>query len=116
MRTETIDFRAFMRKEWRDKEPKPTPTPLKIIRLGYGLFVLMAPKTVFAGTADATFGNVWSAGLNIVDWIAVGVFFFAGVSWMFGHRSKSLELLIGGACGYILARHAVDIKNFLRTI
>jgi hypothetical protein len=54
--------------------------------------------------------------MNIVDWLVVGVFVFSGVSWMFGHRSKALELLIGGAAGYILARHAIDIRDFLKTL
>lgn len=102
------------------------PTPLadhldgknvyKFVALGGKLFALMAPRQVFAATADATFGNVWSAIMNTVDWIVVGVFIFAGVSWMFGHRTKALELLIGGAAGYVLARHAIDIRNFLKAL
>ena len=102
------------------------PTPLterieganvyKFIALGGKLFAVMAPRQVFAATADATFGNVWTAVMNTVDWIVVGVFIFSGVSWMFGHRTKALELLIGGAAGYILARHAIDIRNFLKAL
>ena len=88
----------------------------KFVALGGKLFALMAPRQVFAATADATFGGVWHAVMNVVDWIAVGVFIFAGVSWMFGHRTKALELIIGGAAGYVLARHAIDIRNFLKTL
>lgn len=107
---QTIDFRSFMR---NDSEI-PKVDAVKIVRLGAGIIAVMVPRTALAATANATFGNMWTAVMNIVDWIVVGVFIFAGVSWMFGHRTKALELLIGGASGYILARHAIDIRNFLK--
>lgn len=110
-KVKTIDFRKFMA---GDKAPKSMP--MKIVRLSATTIMVMAPRTALAATADATFGNVMGAVMNIVDWIVVGVFIFAGVSWMFGHRGKALELIIGGAAGYILARHAVDIRDFLKTI
>ncbi|MFD0825882.1 glycosyltransferase [Neobacillus sp. M.A.Huq-85] len=112
-RTETIDFRSFIRKEKRITEL----TTLKIVSLGGSMFAVMIPRTAMAASgADATFGSIWPSVLNIVDWLCVGVFVFAGVSWMFGHRTKALELIIGGAAGYILARHAVDIKDWLKAI
>jgi hypothetical protein len=110
-KTKTIDFRSFVK-----NEKKHDLTTFKIVSLGAGVFAVMIPRTALAATADATFGNVWSAVMNIVDWIVVGVFIFAGVSWMFGHRTKALELIIGGAAGYILARHAVDIRDFLKAL
>jgi hypothetical protein len=110
-KTKTIDFRSFVK-----NEGKHELTAFKIVSLGAGMFAVMIPRTALATTADATFGNVWSAVMNIVDWIVVGVFIFAGVSWMFGHRTKALELIIGGAAGYILARHAVDIRDFLKAL
>lgn len=109
-KVETLDFRSFVRNELAD-EPM---TNMKVVKLSAHIIAVMVPRTVKAATTDATFGNVWSAVMNVVDWIVVGVFIFAGVSWMFGHRSKALELLIGGAAGYILARHAIDIRDFLR--
>ncbi len=111
-RTETIDFRSFVRNDYKDFDL----TTFKIVSLGGSIFAVMIPRTAMAATADATFGRIWPTVLNIVDWICVGVFVFAGVSWMFGHRSKALELIIGGAAGYILARHAVDIKDWLKTL
>ena len=110
-KTHTIDFREFM-----TGVKAPKSTSYKIVRLSATTIMVMAPRTALAATADATFGNVMGAVMNIVDWIVVGVFIFAGVSWMFGHRGKALELIIGGAAGYILARHAVDIRDFLKTI
>jgi hypothetical protein len=44
------------------------------------------------------------------------VIIFAGAAWSLGHRSKAIEILIGVCCGLILAQHAVDIRNFLKTI
>lgn len=107
----TIDFREFVA-----NKPAEVSPAYKIVRLSATTIMVMAPRTALAATADATFGNVMGAVMNIVDWIVVGVFIFAGVSWMFGHRGKALELIIGGAAGYILARHAVDIRDFLKTI
>ncbi|MBT2744181.1 glycosyltransferase [Bacillus sp. ISL-77] len=81
--------------------------------------LVLVPKSALAATkasADQTFSNLWDAILNVVDWIVVGVFVFAGVAWMFGHRTKALELIIGGAAGYLLARHAIDIRDFLKKL
>lgn len=110
-RTETIDFVSFIR-----NEKKFDLTTVKIVSLGASMAAIMIPRTALAATANATFSHMWPTVLNIVDWICVGVFVFAGVSWMFGHRTKALELIIGGAAGYVLARHAIDIKDWLATI
>lgn len=118
-RTQTIDFRSFIK-----NEKKSDLTAYKIVSLGGSMFAVLVPKTVLAATVmvassstpDATFRSIWPTILNIVDWICVGVFVFAGVAWMFGHRTKALELIIGGAAGYVLARHAIDIKDWLKGI
>jgi hypothetical protein len=91
----------------------------KMVSIGGGLMLLLVPKSALAATiatADQTFSNLWHAVMNIVDWIVVGVFVFGGVAWMFGHRPKALELIIGGSAGYILARHAIDIRDFLKQL
>lgn len=77
-RTEVIDFRSFVRNEKRFDL-----TTFKIVSLGASIFAVMIPRTALAATADATFGRIWPTVLNIVDWICVGVFVFAGVSWMY---------------------------------
>lgn len=110
-RTKTINFKKFLK-----NEHKGDLTTFKIVSLGASMFAVMIPRTAFAIGADSTFTSLWPTVLNIVDWICVGVFVFAGVSWMFGHRTKALELIIGGVAGYILARHAVDIKDWLKTL
>lgn len=123
MKTQTIEFQQFLK-----KEKYPTGDLLKMLSdknlrkvavVGGGLMLLLIPKSAFAAgkaTADQTFGNLWTAVMNIVDWIVVGVFVFGGVAWMFGHRPKALELIIGGSAGYILARHAIDIRDFLKKL
>lgn len=50
--------------------------------------------------------------LWIVDFLMDAVIIFAGVSWMFGNRTKAIELLIGSGVGYVIVRHYKDIKDF----
>ena len=112
-KVETINFRSFMRNE---NEVLPRVSAVKVAQVSAGLVAVMIPRTALAATSDAAFGTVWHTVMNIVDWIAVGVFTFSGVSWMLGHRGAAIERLIGGAAGYLLARHAIDIRNWLRGI
>jgi hypothetical protein len=123
MKTQTIEFKQFIRNE---KYPTgdllkmlEDKNLMKLVSIGGGLMLVMVPKSALAATkasADQTFSNLWHAVMNIVDWIVVGVFVFGGVAWMFGHRPKALELIIGGSAGYILARHAIDIRDFLKQL
>lgn len=122
-RTQTLDFRQFV-----SNEKYPTEELLslledkklmKVVKIGAGMALILIPKTALAAaetTTDKTFSGVWKAVMNCVDWIVVGVLVFSGVAWMFGHRQKSLELLIGACAGYILARHAIDIRDWLKHI
>lgn len=50
--------------------------------------------------------------LWITDYLMDGVIVFAGLSWMFGHRTKAIELLISSGIGYVIVRHHEDIRNF----
>ena len=123
MRMKTLDFKQFVSKEkfstdelMKLLEDKKLT---KLVSIGGGLMLLMVPKSALAATkatAEQTFSNLWHAVMNIVDWIVVGVFVFGGVAWMFGHRPKALELIIGGSAGYILARHAIDIRDLLKQL
>lgn len=122
----TLDRADFMRGKITKKETaeitrkltKTDASALRFIMKGATMCLVLAPKQVLAATADATFGNVWQAVMNIVDWVVVGVFIFAGVTWMMGpgQRSRAIEMIIGGASGYILARHAIDVRDFLKTL
>lgn len=78
---------------------------------------LVVPNVAFAAeTTTSTFDNVFSAVMKVFDYGVVLVIVFAGAAWALGHRSKAIELLIGVACGYLLARKAVDIRDFLKSI
>lgn len=68
------------------------------------------------GATSSTFLNLHSSVMNMFSAGVVLVIIFAGAAWAMGHRSKALELLIGCSCGFILAIHAIDIRNFLSCI
>lgn len=76
--------------------------------------LLQPTKALASPIGDSDFLKVTQAAFGILDGLAVGVFIFAGGAWMFGDRTKAMQHLIGGASGYLIARHAVDIRNFLR--
>jgi hypothetical protein len=58
------------------------------------------------------FDRLISKVLWITDKLMSGVIIFSGISWMFGNRTKAIELLFGAGVGYIIVRHHEDIKNF----
>jgi hypothetical protein len=113
MRTQTIPFRSFMAQDYKEKAVK---TISKVVAATGPALILIVPKSVFAAAVDSTFGNIHSSVMNIFDSGVVLVIIFAGAAWGLGHRTKAIEILIGVCCGYILARHAVDIRDFLKSI
>ena len=78
--------------------------------------VLTTPNYAFASGLDNTFGNIHGAIMNAFDAGVVMVIIFAGAAWALGHRGKAIEIIIGVCCGYLLARHAIDIRDFLKGI
>lgn len=78
-------------------------------------FIATVPLPAYA-SSESTFKNIYNTVMNIFDWGVVLVIGFAGATWMLGHRSKAIELLICAAIGYLIARHAIDIRDFLKTI
>jgi xanthine/uracil permease len=114
MRTQTIPFRSFMAKDY-DSE-SVVKTLAKVITATGPALIVIVPKGVLAAGVDSTFGNIHSSVMNIFDSGVVLVIIFAGAAWGLGHRTKAIEILIGVCCGYILARHAVDIRDFLKSI
>ncbi|MEG6521162.1 hypothetical protein [Desulfotomaculum sp. 1211_IL3151] len=59
-------------------------------------------------------GTVITAALNIADWLCLGVIMFSGGIWMFGNRTEAIQRMIGGCSGYLIIRHATDIRDFLK--
>jgi hypothetical protein len=88
----------------------------KVISATGAPLILLVPKSALAATANGTFGNVHGAIMNAFDAGIVLVIIFAGAAWALGHRTKAIEMLIGVCCGYILARHAIDLRDLLKTI
>lgn len=76
--------------------------------------ILTVPNIALA--AGSSFDNLYPTLMRLFDSGVVLVIVFAGASWALGHRSKAIELLIGVCCGYLLARNAVNIRDFLKTI
>ena len=92
------------------KKETKSSLPLKTTALLTPL--LVTPTLVSANT----FNDIHNTVMNIFDAGVVLVIIFAGASWGLGHRSKAIELLIGACCGYLLARHAIDIRDYLKSI
>lgn len=135
---ETLDWRAFMAGEIKAKaecinrRPRLTKVPrhttvIQALKVGTIAPLIVLPtrskveaSAVVAAMAQASGGAGWDGAyakaLFIADWLAVGVFFFAGAVWTFGNRTKGIELLISGATGYLVMRHAVDLRDWLKTI
>lgn len=74
-----------------------------------------ASLVTVAGSATGWM-NILNTLWEISDWLCVGVIMFAGASWMFGNRTKSMELMIGGSAGYLIIKHAKDIQEWLSSI
>lgn len=91
--------------------------PPKSLAALFSVPLFVIPNVAFAAeTTTTTFDNVFDAVMTVFDYGVVLVIIFAGAAWSLGHRSKAIELLIGVACGYLLARKAVDIRDFLKSI
>lgn len=90
------------------KNTTKSNTISRIIPLALPL--IFVPTFAHAGLFDSLHGEF----LKIADILALAVFSFSGVAWMFGHRSKGIEMLFGGLLGYIIVRHAVDIRDYVK--
>lgn len=71
---------------------------------------------VKTGVGGDTFLNLHGSIMNMFSAGVVLVIIFAGAAWALGHRGKALEVIIGVCCGYVLALHSVDIRDFLSCI
>ncbi|PEK70428.1 glycosyltransferase [Bacillus pseudomycoides] len=116
VKTQVIPFREFMDESYKNKGKNDITALKKVITATTGSLIMILPKVALAAGVNSTFGNVHGAIMNAFDAGVVLVIIFSGASWALGHRTKALEILIGVSCGYILARHAIDIRDFLRGI
>lgn len=88
-------------------------TVTKVLSATGPALVLTVPNIAFAANS---FDNIYPTLMRMFDSAVVLVIVFAGAAWALGHRPKAIELLIGVCCGYLLARNAVNIRDFLKTI
>lgn len=120
MKTQTVgSLKSFVDGSWKEKSVKNDKKKItQILTTSGTIAAVTIPKISMAATKDvnSTFDHIFSAIMNGFDAGVVLVIVFAGASWCLGHRSKAIEILIGVSCGYILARHAVDIRDFLKEI
>ena len=130
-KVETLDWRAFMAGKIEPKTaPQPRNTNVRHVVRAASIGVLAGavafptvksyaeePVAVAAfATSGGGFVELFAKALFISDWLAAAVFFFAGITWMFGNRTKGIELLLSGSSGYLITRHALEIRDWLKTI
>lgn len=114
---QTVDWHGFFNEELT--KPAGNSTVKVIAKVAGTIHVAMMPTSVFAASVTAgesTFIEVLATVLGIADWLCVGIIIFAGTTWMFGNRTKAIEFITGGAIGYVIIRHAIDIRNWLKAL
>jgi hypothetical protein len=121
-KSETLDWGCFMKGEVVRKEDNKVAE--KVLKYGTPIYLATYPTkavlaaSVITGTDEKgqAWNEIFSTVIEIADWLCVGVIMFAGAIWMFGNRSKSLEMLIGASSGYLVIRHAADFQRWLANI
>lgn len=107
-KTEVLEWSAFMQ---GDVIPKFAPAAFPAY-----LLVISPQALTAAGSAANTWVEIFDTILMVADYLCIGVFVFAGVTWMFANRTKAIELLLGGSIGYLIIRHAEDIMHWLKNL
>jgi len=117
----TYSVRDFVRGDYKHKGKKNKMLYLTIVNATGAYILVGLPKGALAATEVATTGNMdfdqlYKSLMSLFDGAVVIFIMFCGCLWAFGHRSQAIERLIGVGAGYLLAKHAVDIKNWLSGI
>ncbi|TCM89584.1 hypothetical protein EV294_11249 [Paenibacillus sp. BK033] len=114
-RVVALEWADFMRGDIVEKERKSTAK--LVAKTASAVHLALLPTTVFAAVpGQDTWTEIFTTVLNIADWLCAGVIVYAGVTWMFNNRTKAIEFIMGGSIGYIIVRHALDIRNWLKTL
>lgn len=112
--TITLDFKAFMNGDIVNKNKRNIAL---LAKTAAGAHVFLIPYKALAATgAESTWNEIFDTVLSIADWLCVGIIVYAGVTWMFGNRTKAIEFLMGGSIGYLIIRHAEDIRDWLKSL
>lgn len=117
-RTETLDFKRFIKEgDYISKKNKEVYG--KVVKATTMYTIIAIPKVALAagvGTGADAFDDLYKVFMNIFDGGVVLALVICGGTWAFGWRTQAIERIIYIAAGYILARHAKDIRDFLQTI
>ncbi|QGF21742.1 hypothetical protein Sam112_gp40 [Bacillus phage vB_BcM_Sam112] len=114
---QVIKFKDFMDGSYnQSKKDRSIIQSVKCLTAAVPPVLMLIPKITLAATVSSSFGNIHGVLMNGIDAGVVLVLLFGGCSWILGHRGKAIEVLMSVSCGYILCRHAVDIRDFLKTI
>ena len=98
---------------YKPTENKRNITIAKATTISAPAFLLTIPDVALAASS---FDNLYPTIMRLFDSGVVLVIVFAGAAWALGHRSKAIELLIGVCCGYLLARNAINFRDYLKSI
>lgn len=85
-----------------------------------GAAVSSATTAISAMATTAAKVSGWDMLIDKAVWLVnillKGIIIFAGVSWMFGNRTKALEHLLCGGIGYVIVQHHADIARFFASL
>lgn len=117
MRTHRIDFKEFTSGEYKYKRDKNKKVYATILTATGAYLTIGVPKGVLAASATSSgnmdFDQLYHQLMTLFDGAVVIFIMFCGVLWAFGNRGAAIERLIGVCAGYLLAKNAVTIKNWL---
>lgn len=115
-----LDFKRFCKEG--DYVRKHENDVIKVITVATGSYLIIGtPKLAFAsaktGAGISDFHSLYVKVMAIFDGLVVIALIISAGAWMFGtERSKVIERIIYACSGYILARHAEDIRDWLKLI
>lgn len=102
----------FIPKKDSDKFAQSLPATLTAL-----VSPLVLPLRSFAADNTSIVSNeIYDKVMTIFDAGVPLVIVFAGGAWALGHRTKAIHMLIGVCIGYLLARNAIPIRDFLKGV
>lgn len=117
-REEKYDFKRFVNEgDYIGKKNKEVYSRVVKATTMYG--IMATPKIALAASGNVgsdAFDDLYKVFMNIFDGGVVLALVICGGTWAFGWRTQAIERIIYISAGYILARHAKDIRDFLKTI
>lgn len=115
-KVEALEWGPFLQGE-QIKKGVMKSTGVAVKSSALSTLMIMSPKIVAAavtGTGgDAAWMEIFRTAIGIADWLCVAVIIYAGANWMFGNRTKALDLLMGAAFGYLIIRKSLAIQQWL---